>query len=301
MNWKRLGYIFCSRGQFDWMQTHAANPVAEHLEKDLFRVYFNCRDRNNRSSVGFIVIDLNRSAEILELSSYPVLSPGGVGLFDDAGVSLGCIIECGGRNLLYYTGWSLAVSVPWINEIGVAWSSATGPPKFERYSPAPIVHRSRLDPFSMSYPWVLRDDDGFRMWYGSNLAPTPRDRVIVPHAIHQASSQDGIHWQKLPQQAIGSTESEYCSFARPCVIRDPGGYHMWYSFRGTHYQIGYARSQDGVHWDRQDASGGLEPGDAAWESDATCYSCVFDHGGQRFMLYNGNHYGRTGFGLAIAS
>jgi hypothetical protein len=29
-----------------------------------------------------------------------------------------------------------------------------------------------------------------------------------------------------------------------------------------------------------------------------CYPCVFDHGGDRFLLYNGNAYGRTGFGLA---
>ncbi len=26
---------------------------------------------------------------------------------------------------------------------------------------------------------------------------------------------------------------------------------------------------------------------------------VFDHGGRRFMLYNGNGYGKTGFGLAV--
>jgi hypothetical protein len=29
------------------------------------------------------------------------------------------------------------------------------------------------------------------------------------------------------------------------------------------------------------------------------YPFVFDHKGQRYMLYNGNDYGKTGFGLAI--
>ena len=29
-----------------------------------------------------------------------------------------------------------------------------------------------------------------------------------------------------------------------------------------------------------------------------CYPFVFDHKGKRFMLYNGNSYGKTGFGLA---
>ena len=29
------------------------------------------------------------------------------------------------------------------------------------------------------------------------------------------------------------------------------------------------------------------------------YPFVFDHKGQRFMLYNGNGYGKTGFGMAV--
>jgi hypothetical protein len=29
------------------------------------------------------------------------------------------------------------------------------------------------------------------------------------------------------------------------------------------------------------------------------YAAVFDCGGRRYMLYNGNGYGRSGFGLAL--
>ena len=29
------------------------------------------------------------------------------------------------------------------------------------------------------------------------------------------------------------------------------------------------------------------------------YPFVFDHDGSRYMLYNGNGYGKTGFGLAV--
>jgi hypothetical protein len=31
----------------------------------------------------------------------------------------------------------------------------------------------------------------------------------------------------------------------------------------------------------------------------TSYPAVFAHGGRLWLLYNGNAYGRTGFGLAI--
>jgi hypothetical protein len=35
-----------------------------------------------------------------------------------------------------------------------------------------------------------------------------------------------------------------------------------------------------------------------WDSDMLCYPCIFDHKGESYMLYNGNGYGRTGFGIA---
>jgi hypothetical protein len=30
-----------------------------------------------------------------------------------------------------------------------------------------------------------------------------------------------------------------------------------------------------------------------------CYPFVFDHGGRRYMFYNGNGYGKSGFGVAV--
>ena len=35
------------------------------------------------------------------------------------------------------------------------------------------------------------------------------------------------------------------------------------------------------------------------DSEMIEYPFVFDHDGQRFMLYNGNGYGRSGFGVAV--
>jgi hypothetical protein len=38
-----------------------------------------------------------------------------------------------------------------------------------------------------------------------------------------------------------------------------------------------------------------------WDSEMIEYPFVFDHNGDRYMLYNGNGYGKTGFGLAVLS
>jgi hypothetical protein len=74
---------------------------------------------------------------------------------------------------------------------------------------------------------------------------------------------------------------------------------MWYSVRGERYRIGFAQSMDGINWSRMDDVGGLQPAGDEWESGMVEYPWVFDDSGRRFMLYNGNDYGRSGIGLAV--
>ena len=44
---------------------------------------------------------------------------------------------------------------------------------------------------------------------------------------------------------------------------------------------------------------GMDVSPNGWDSEMICYPYVFDHGRNRYMLYNGNGYGKTGFGLAV--
>jgi hypothetical protein len=73
---------------------------------------------------------------------------------------------------------------------------------------------------------------------------------------------------------------------------------MWFSKRGTSYRIGYAESTDGLDWRRMDSEVGIDVSPSGWDSEMVEYPCVFDAAGRRWMLYNGNGYGRTGIGLA---
>jgi hypothetical protein len=68
ISWDKLGLIFCPDGEYPWMQSHAANPVAEFRHDDVFRIYFGSRDTKNRSHIGYVDIDLNRPKEILSIS-----------------------------------------------------------------------------------------------------------------------------------------------------------------------------------------------------------------------------------------
>ena len=89
--------------------------------------------------------------------------------------------------------------------------------------------------------------------------------------------------------------------ARPSVLRDGRGYLMWFSERTRRrpYRLGAARSEDGLVWRRAPQLADLLPAAAGWDSDMVAYPHVFEHGGERWMLYCGNGFGRTGFGLAL--
>ncbi|HEX6157397.1 MAG TPA: hypothetical protein VFZ54_15335, partial [Burkholderiales bacterium] len=175
--------------------------------------------------------------------------------------------------------------------------SAGADAPFEKYSPAPVLDRSRLDPYSLSYPSVLREGAAWRMWYGSNLN-WGANREDMLHAIKYAESGDGKQWTPAEGSAVELHAGEL-ALARPCVLKDESRYRMWYSYRGAAYRIGYAESTDGRSWRRADERAAIAVSASGWDSEALAYPWVFDHAGARYMLYNGNGYGRTGFGLAV--
>lgn len=296
--WRKLGQIYCPSGQKEWMYSHAAVPIAEHIEGDVFKIYFSSRNKDNQSFTGYLLIDITRPQEILELSDSPVIGPGALGEFDDSGAMATWLAHHDGRRLLYYIGWNLGVTVPFRNSIGLSISEDGV--EFKRYAPGPVVDRSMTEPHFVASCCVLPGLDKWRMWYLSctdwrirNGKPEHR------YHIKYAESIDGVSWIREGVVAIDySDDSEY-AISRPSVIRDGGCWKMWFSHRGSAYRIGYAESLDGIHWQRLDADCQIDVSESGWDSEMIEYPFVFDHDGSRYMLYNGNGYGKTGFGLAV--
>ena len=77
-------------------------------------------------------------------------------------------------------------------------------------------------------------------------------------------------------------------------------YRKYYEFRQNResaYRIGYAVSADGVNWNRRDSDAGIEPSQSGWDSEMIAYPYVISHERRLYMFYNGNGFGRTGFGM----
>jgi hypothetical protein len=297
--WEKYGLIIKPQKRLWWMQTHAMVPTVGCIEGSLCRVYFSGRDNKNRSHIGYAVIDLDDLSKTPEYSREPVLSLGDLGCFDDNGVTPCWIINYGSKKYLYYVGWNRKSTVRMGLLTGLAISDDGGE-SFERVSRAPILDRTSDEPYSiLTGPTILIENGLWRLWYVSCLGWVHED--LPMYNIKYAESRNGIEWERKGIVCIDFKSFDEHSLARPCVIKENNMYKMWYSYKGEHYRIGYAESDDGIRWERMDAKSGIDVSESQSDFDSVmiglCY--VFTYKGTKYMLYNGNNYGYGGVGLAF--
>lgn len=297
--WQQKGLLLAAPLPIPWAVSHAALPHADPIGDGRVHLYFSSRDEQGRSHIGRAGVDLASPQAAAQICDQAILRPGPRGAFDDGGVTTSCLVHDGDRQLLYYTGWSLGVTVPFYLFAGCGVSDDGE--RFERVSPAPVLERNDVDPYVTASPWVLVDGGLWRMWYVSGTGwdlvdGEPRHRYHIKYA----ESPDGLSWNRRGVVCIDFADAEEYAFSRPCVVKDDDLYRMWFSARGQAYRIGYAESKDGIEWERDDERAGIESS-GEWDSEMQAYPAVFDDGARRYLLYNGNDYGRTGIGWAVAS
>ena len=134
------------------------------------------------------------------------------------------------------------------------------------------------------------EGDRWRAWYNSGIK---WERTLDGgwkhyYGLHHAHSTNGIDWISDPGQCLPFQDEYEYAFGRPSVYVRDGLFLMWFAHRATKtidtYRIGFAWSKDGLNWSRNDALSGID---------------VSPDRGRMYMLYNGNGYGRSGFGYAV--
>lgn len=300
-HWKKLGQIYTinESNRHPKLASHASNPLPVHLEGNIYRVFYSGRDSINRSSVGAVDIDFS-NYKVINDHYFPFFEHGPIGSFFADGVSIGNVYKASGVRYMLFMGWQNSDKSHWRGDIGrlVLTSNFT----LELESLQPFMGCDATDPISLSYPWVHGNSStGFNMWYGSTLSWDVGNGEML-HVIHHASSKDGHDWQRsglaIPYK-LGLAQA----FSRPTVVQNENlGLEMWFSCRsglGEDYRIGYASSENGINWKLDLSNAGITISDSGWDSEMIEYPFVFDHDGSRYMLYNGNSYGKTGIGLAV--
>ncbi|MEW6096965.1 MAG: hypothetical protein AB1567_10670 [bacterium] len=301
MQWIKKGLIFTPDKRFYWMESHAQLPTVDYIGGEIYRVYFASRDKHQKSHIGYIELDITCPTKILNLSQEPVLEPGPIGFFDEHGVYPSSIVSADGKKYLYYIGWNKGAEPPlFYASIGLSISEDGGR-TFYKYSKAPIMARSEYDPCLVTSPFVMIENGRWKMWYTSGIRWEVIDEIPQSYYhIKYAESKDGINWIRKGTIAIDFKTEKEKNIARPCVLKENSLYKMWYSYnQGLGYRIGYAESKDGITWIRKDKEAGITISDSGWDSEVIAYPYVFRHKDKKYMLYNGNKFGKEGFGLAV--
>lgn len=299
MKWVKHGLIIEPTMGLDWMATHAQLPIADRIDGSRYRVYFAGRNSDNRSQIGYAEVDLSDPRKILYITKKPVLELGALGSFDDSGVFPSWLVEHDGKKFLFYIGWMEGKRVPYHASVGLA-ISLDGGKRYKKFSRGPLLERNDVDPY-MTLSSCVRIENGlWRMWYTSSLGWDIHDSKPRPrYHIKYAESSEGNRWKRDGTVCIDFRSNDEWAIARPCVIKEGDIYRMWYSSSNGNYRIGYAESSDGIRWKRKDDEAGIVVSKTGWDSEMVAYPFVFSHTGKKYMLYNGNNFGKDGVGYAI--
>jgi hypothetical protein len=316
MKWRKLGMVFdLSKHRLpEGCIGYAQSPQPVVFE-NFVRVFFSTRaiDPLNRKFISDVAfVDFKHDfSEVISVADRPVIERGGLGCFDEHGIFPMNVIKRGSELWGYTCGWSRRHSVSVETGIGLA-ISYDGGVTFHRAGKGPILTSSLQEPFLVGDGFVLEKNGKFHMWYifgtgwrkfedGGNPERT--------YKIGYAVSSDGLEWEKPDEglaiipDLIGDAESQ----ALPCVMEIDGLYHMFFCYRHSHdfrtnpqraYRIGHAISKDLTDWEREDDSLNLISQDKNWDSDMMCYPGICETPKGIFLLYNGNEFGKKGFGAA---
>lgn len=317
MRWKKLGHIFDPTKVNDgtereWMKEFS--QCTSTLVFDNFvRIYFSCRpykddDGYAKSYTAFIDVDRHNLTKIINIANNPVLPLGKLGTFDEFAVYPTSVIKEDEMVYLYYAGWTRMKSVPFDTAIGLAISGDDGV-TFERIGNGPMLSANFEEPFVLSGPKIRKFNNIYYLFYLAGTEWVLYDnKPEIIYKNRMAISKDGVTWNRLSCNIIQDKLDKYECQAGPDVFYKDGKYHMYFAYRhgfnfrtspGRGYKIGYAYSNDLINWTRDDDNAGIEYSEEGWDSNMHHYPHVFELDGNHYMLYNGNEFGKYGFGLAI--
>jgi hypothetical protein len=298
LRWEKRGILLVPSVEVEWCTTHVGPSfVAFYGGKP--ELFVTGRDSGNCSHIG--VYEMNCTSgelSVFQTSARKVFSPGDIGTFDESGVSYPWIVHHEGRIFMYYVGWVAGGRTRFQNYTGLAISDDGGV-TFKKARNVPILDRTHEEPFGSGSCAVWVDHDGWKMiytsfepWIGAGMQARPC------YLLKEALSDDGISWRRTGRVVIDFAGPHERIIGKPMVLRDGDVTRLWYSYRGASYRIGYAESTNGRDFIRRDERVGIDVSPSGWDSEMIEYAYVFDHNGNRFMIYNGNGFGKSGLGYA---
>jgi len=239
----------------------------------------------------------------------PVLEPD-PGTWDEATVEMSMVIREEGQYKMWYTGWTGNIAGAGIGYAtspdGIKWTKWPGNPVMTAGSDA-------WEAGGNAYCSVMPvQGGGYKMWYSGWHV----DLTIYKDSKGYATSVDGITWIKadsvnpvLTPGSSGQWDDCRISGGGPIVFLIDNVYNMWYMSSGnsretydTPCQLGWATSDDGVHWNKYNnpnttetlyskSDPVLSPDPDQWDDTSIQTGTIIPEGDSLRMWYTGfNRY-----------
>jgi predicted GH43/DUF377 family glycosyl hydrolase len=314
MKWKKLGKIF------DPTEHTLVNNCVEFAQSpqtlvfdDFVRIFFSTREKDKTgkylSHVAFVDFD-KEFKNVIKVSEKTVIPLGELGCFDEHGIFPINVLKHSDKIYAYTTGWNRKVSVVGDSSIGLAFSDDNGS-TFQKYGNGPVLSASLHEPFLVADAFVSVFKNKFYMWYIYGTQWTEFVKDQAPERVYKialATSDDGINWVRDGAKIVSDKINKEECQALPTVIEHNKLYHMYFCYRHASgfrtdkekgYRLGYAFSGDLINWVRDDEKAGITVSEIGWDSDMICYPHIFKVDDKIYLLYNGNEFGKFGFGIAV--
>jgi len=318
MRWIKKGIIFKPKDHelYNGLNDFAQSPQALVL-KDRVRIYFSIREKDGEKYLSHIqYVDFDKKLEnILGISKHEVIKLGELGCFDEHGIFPMNVVKHYDNVIAFTGGWSRRKSVSIETSIGLAISKNNGE-TFSKHCNGPILTSSLNEPCLVGDPFVLPQSTKKNPWdmfyiYGLRWIDDGKGNKERVYKIGYAVGFSLHYWFRSQRQMVEDKLGPNECQAMPTVIRYQNKYHMYFCYREPldfrinpkcGYKLGYAYTTNPnskTNWTRDDSLAGIDVSKDGWDSDMMCYPHLFECDGNIYMLYNGNKFGKEGFGLAV--
>jgi hypothetical protein len=306
MEWQKKGLVFSREIAEEYGLLNPQVPYAYRVN-DRIRIFFGAR-KTGESFAGIYCIDVDilDPERILNVRKEPILTKGTFGAFDQDGVLPVCAKKIGDELYMYYGGFSKQIARSHTCMMGAAVSKNNGE-SFDRAFEGPILPISKTDPYLIGSADIIEYNGLYHMIYTSGtkwslIENSPEISYTLKHAV----SENGVDWTPTNRKVL-EEETEYDAYAKPSIFRYNNLFVMYFSKRqiinyrqrgDSAYSLGYATSIDLINWKRNDGLGGLGVSKDGWDSEMICYPNIIELQNKYLMFYNGNNFGKSGFGYA---
>ncbi len=304
MKWLKKGLI-CNHETFelDWYKKNTMVPVPYLVDEYTLRIFITMCDADNIGRIGYVDVNPKNPSEIISYSKKPLIDIGSDGAFDDNGVVTASVYEEGDLLYMFYSGYQLCTKVPYMIFAGLAVSEDKGK-TFKKVSDAPLMKRVQGELCTRCVPFVVKENDVYRMWYTSDVDGgwvTKNQKLMPLYDLKYIESKNLQDWgNTVGNTAVHIDGDDEHGIAKCTLWKEDGLYKVIYSIRSLSkgYRLGYGESKDGKTFIRMDDQIGIDVSSKGWDSEMLAFAERIQVNDKVYLFYCGNHYGMSGMGYA---